>query len=340
MTKWIKIGNGAYNKAYRSEDGLEVLKIQIITSALETNAYDTPERSVRLWNELNSHILPPARVETIPGLGKVWICPFIEGRQSTDEEISKALIKIFNAYGRVIIDAAGSKNFVTKADGQVVCLDIGQALELERRDGEFIVGGRTRRKSITSIHAWRDLKESHIKYLNHRLMKFNFPETSNMVKALLFLKLNYPDITDVSFLQGNKDVILQLVHAFDSGEKVTVLDLGALVAEASEESALVDSRISKRVRQVDVVEVVPVPAVTVAAPSPVSAAEPADLSHGTGYVYAAAGSLAQNPVTRDFLMPSSDSHSARLRFFAGGLPLLSAKSSNIPDSSKSLGGVY
>ena len=175
MANWKKIGEGSYNDVYLSEDGIEVLKIQIITSAISTNAYDTPKRSVRLWNAINSHILPPAREVFIPELNKAaWICPYINGRQSTDAEIREALIKIFNDTGRVIIDAASPRNFVTKDDGQVVCLDIGQALELDRRGGEYTVDGKPRRNSITSINAWRDLKECHIKYLNKPKMKKDF----------------------------------------------------------------------------------------------------------------------------------------------------------------------
>jgi len=350
MANWTKIGNGAYNTAYRSEDGLEVLKIQIITSALATNVYDTPKRSVRLWNKLNSHILPPAREVTIPGLGAGWICPYIEGRQSTDAEIREALIKIFNDTGRIIIDAASTRNFVTKADGQVVCLDIGQALELERRDGEFLVGGKPRRKSITSINAWRDQKESHIIYLNQPKMRRYFPETATTVKALLFIKQNYPDIFDVSFLKGNCAVISNLARSFDLGAKVTTLDLGALMSEAAaEESAFADPHIFKKYRQEDTGEVAasaPPPIIVDAAAAavavavvPPSVSLPAAFSASSELILASVLNRVKfNQFSRDFESPGRSSPSVRLGFFAGGMRLASDESLFNHDSSTFLLG--
>ena len=39
---WVYLGQGSYNKAYKSQDGREVLKIQLNA----VDATDTPERSV------------------------------------------------------------------------------------------------------------------------------------------------------------------------------------------------------------------------------------------------------------------------------------------------------
>ena len=69
--KWVLLGAGSYNRAYRSQDSREVLKIQ--KNAAET---DTPERSVRLWNLINPDLVPPARLED-SAHGKGWVCPFI-----------------------------------------------------------------------------------------------------------------------------------------------------------------------------------------------------------------------------------------------------------------------
>jgi len=208
-------------------------------------------------------------------------------------------------------------------------------LELERRDGEFLFGGRSRRKSITSINAWRDLKESHIKYLNKPKMIRDFPETITTVKALLFIKQNYPDIFDISFLKGNHAVISNLAHSFDLGTKVTTLDLGALVAEAAvvEERAVADPHVFKRSRQVDIgvvaasAPIIVDTAAVAVADVPPSVSLPAAFSASSEHILASVlGRVKFNRFSRDFESPGRSAPSVRLGFFSGGMRLASADS--------------
>ena len=60
MPKWKPLGSGSYNTAYKSDDDREVLKIQHNTA----DDLDTPSRSVRLWNELNPKLPPPAYISS------------------------------------------------------------------------------------------------------------------------------------------------------------------------------------------------------------------------------------------------------------------------------------
>jgi len=230
MKNWEKLGSGTYNNAYINKSGKKVLKIQKKSFGIfKINpAYDAPERSVRLWNELNPHLHPPARVVTFKSGIKGWICPFIKGVQANDDEISMALIKIFNNTGRIIIDAASPNNFVTTPKGEVVCLDVGQAFQLDPRGEEYYVGGRPRRKSITSIAAWIELQDTLIDYLNDKDNNIICPLTMKTVKALLFIKQNFPDIFDVGFLSGNSPAISRLAKAFDLGETALSFDHDAL----------------------------------------------------------------------------------------------------------------
>lgn len=48
---WVKIGQGSYNTAYKDENSTLVFKVQ-----LDKSNTDTPERSVRLWNEINNNL--------------------------------------------------------------------------------------------------------------------------------------------------------------------------------------------------------------------------------------------------------------------------------------------
>lgn len=207
---WEYLGAGSYNTAYRSKDRLEVLKIQ----KRRDDETDRPERSVRLWEQLNpippGPPPPPYMCEHDGKLG--WVCPFVVGRQSTDDEMSAALIDIYTRSGRIVVDATAPKNFVTTPptekypDGQVVCVDIGMALALERREDEFFA------KSLTSLNAWGDLNEVYDGWLPQ--YSRTYPHTVDTVKALLFIKINRPDIMDVDFLKNDYALIARLSSAY------------------------------------------------------------------------------------------------------------------------------
>lgn len=202
---WIFLGEGNYNQAYKSRDSREVLKIQ----KRAVDATDTPERSVRLWNVINSHVPPPARLLNDRELGSGWVCPFIEGVQASDKEMANALLDIFNKTGRIVVDATAQKNFVRTPTGQVLCVDVGMALQFEQRENRSLV----RRKSVVSLDTWRNLSAAYEPFL--RQCANTNPETVNIVKALVFIKNNRPDIYDASFLKTNPDLINKLASAFD-----------------------------------------------------------------------------------------------------------------------------
>ncbi len=67
MIKWKDLGKGSYNNTYISPDGLSVLKV----CHKEDAKTDSPERSVRIWNELNPDLSPPARLGELDSQKKV-----------------------------------------------------------------------------------------------------------------------------------------------------------------------------------------------------------------------------------------------------------------------------
>ncbi len=220
---WTLHGQGNYNRAYKSEDGTLILKIQKNIS----NTTDEPERAVRLWNELNHHISPQAYVTDDPNHGKGWVCPFITGKQASDKEISAALVDIFNHSGRIVVDASSPKNFVATPapNRKIVCVDIGMALQLEER-GDLHCSHLTRSKSPVSLDAWSDLTDDYPGFFKDS--KKNNPLTINTVKALLFVKSNRPDINDASFLKNNPLIIKKLAKAHDyqdNSDQTYVLDV-------------------------------------------------------------------------------------------------------------------
>lgn len=213
MTKaWTFLGEGTFNKAYKSDDGKLVFK----RSKFDSDKTDTPERSVRLWNLINPNLPPPASVHmSDQGLG--WVCPFVEGKQASDLEMSEAVIDIFSRTGRIVIDATARKNFIKTKEpqphGQVVCIDIGMALQLELQQETGYVK-RARSNSIVSQDTWNDSKTGYDTEFFPDTSKGS-PVTVNTVKALLFIKANRPDIIDVNFLKARFDLINLLAAAYD-----------------------------------------------------------------------------------------------------------------------------
>lgn len=205
---WKYLAKGSFNTVYQSMDNSLVLKLPI-NKNIHT---DTPERSIRLWNMINPDIKPPAHIQQTEE-GRGWVCPFIQGVQASDKEMSDCLIDIYNRTGRIVVDATAPKNFIkTKAGNQIVCVDIGMALQMEYRQDTHYTDV-DRRKSLVSLNAWNNYKEDYEDFFENN--ESTHPETINIVKALVFIKSNRPDIYDVSFLKTNPESIKQLAAAFD-----------------------------------------------------------------------------------------------------------------------------
>lgn len=225
MPKWTFLGGGAYNNVYINEEGTAVLKTRKLMGGI-SDTYDNPERSVRLYRELNPDLTANVVEFGIPK-EKGWVCTYIPGRQASDVEIANALIAIFNNTGRIILDAFAPKNFITTPSGRTVCVDVGMALELEHRDEGPLPGRRIRRKSLTSLDAWKYEGKGLLSRLEGGV-KAGYPFTVTTIKALLFIKLNRPDICDVNFLSS--DGLLYLASAFDSADPKALIWLDSEVA--------------------------------------------------------------------------------------------------------------
>ena len=216
------LGAGTYNTAFRSGNGQGDLVFKLLKN--QTTKTDFPERSVRLWNQVNGGLQPPARLATClvtkrNKLGRIervackgWVCPFVQGVQASDQEMSDKLLDVFNTTGRIVTDATAPKNFVKTPGGEVVCVDIGFALELDQREKMLLVG-LSRKPSLTSFDAWKDTWSAYMKWFEK--LQPTYPHTITTVKALLFIKRNRPDITNVDFLKQSPQSIIELATAYD-----------------------------------------------------------------------------------------------------------------------------
>lgn len=205
---WTFLKDGSYDTAYLSEDESSILRIP--KNSEET---DDPVRSAQLWNAINPNLTPPARIEmTQYGFG--WVCPFVRGEQASDTEMSEALIDLYNRTGRILVDATAPKNFVKTPppESQVLCVDVEIALQMERREEAFFTEN-IRRKNLISLNAWQSLNDVYTPFFEQ--CSGTHPQTIKIVKALIFIKNNRPDIFDVNFLKDHPDLVTKLNDAYD-----------------------------------------------------------------------------------------------------------------------------
>lgn len=218
---WEFYKEGKYNKTYVNGSHTHILKIPKLKHSyalfLQT---DTPERSVRLWNLINPDLQPKAEI-IHTSYGKGWICPFVEGVQASTKEIHHGLIDIFNRTGRIVVDAISPNNFLKTPKGEIICIDIGMALQLESLTERYSVSKVSsklrRNKSLISLDSWAVMYGEYMDYFDKWLP--HYPLAVNTVKALLFIQKYYPDITDVNFLRDNARLVQTLSEAYSEAEK-------------------------------------------------------------------------------------------------------------------------
>ena len=217
MSRWKKIGQGSYNTVYLSSDGRKVLKIQRKHNTKDAE-YDFPERSVRLWNEVNSHILPRAYVVYNSEYGNGWVCPYVPGRKANDKEIAMELISIFNATGRVVVDATVNKNFIRSKGGKVICVDIGMAARIEGVENKYTFKYGRRKGSVVSNNSWRHLRDNYTEHFQSS--KKLYPKSISVIQALLYITINRPDISNANFLKYNDSLLRKLAKAYVKGKEI------------------------------------------------------------------------------------------------------------------------
>lgn len=235
MMEWKYIGEGTFNMAYRSDFGKGDLIFKVakqITDKvskkplkiLKISNFDTMDnyaRSVRIWNDINSDIRPPAYIEQTKIEGETvegWVCPYVEGVQAPDLEIAQKLIEIYNRTGRIIVDAPSSNNFLKTPTGKIVCIDVGLAVQLEKRE-EVSLLGLPYRSSFSSLEIWDDSAvDTYSDYFETPICKKN-PQTTKTIKALLYIKENRQDIHQVDFLNTDPSTLTNLAKAYDTAHR-------------------------------------------------------------------------------------------------------------------------
>ena len=206
--QWIPLATGKYNRVFKKIDGTLVMKIQ----KDQNNEADLPERSVRLWNLINPDLMPKARVEyDHNGLAVSWVCPFIEGIQAPDDEMAVAIIDVFNRSGRIIVDATSKNNFLKTPTGDIVCIDVGMALEFKPRLTPPVL---RRQISDVSVDTW-NINQAGYQTFFKQTIDYGLKKSIQTVKALIFIQENRPYIRRADFLIQNHFFISQLSFGYD-----------------------------------------------------------------------------------------------------------------------------
>lgn len=193
------LGSGTYNIAIEM-DG----RVYKFSQSTEEQT-DTPERSVRLWNEING--ADQARLEN-----SGWSCPFAEGAQASDEEIADSLINIFNRTGRIVVDAISPENFIKTRGNEITCIDVGLALQLTRNEEDALSKRHAkRRKSIVSTEAWDNFSYQNAfdRYFKSRKLS----PAVQIITSLLFISTYRADIVNADFLR-DKEISSALSNAY------------------------------------------------------------------------------------------------------------------------------
>lgn len=221
--QWTAKYEGSFNNVYRNGiDGNGKLIFKLIKekkTPLKTKPVDIMDnyaRSVRIWNEINPH-LPPARIEVaiIDGIQVTgWVSPFIEGTKPSEAEICAKLIDIFNKTGRIIVDATAKNNFIKTPSGEIECIDIGMAVQLEEQDEASLIGLR-RRSSFSSLETWDQMAGVYTDWFVNEEYHATVPQIIQTVKALLFIKTHRRDIVNADFLRSAPDTLAILSKAYD-----------------------------------------------------------------------------------------------------------------------------
>ena len=109
--------------------------------------------------------------------------PLYQADNRLIQKIAAKLIDIYQRTGRVIADATAQKNFLTTLSGEVVCVDIGMALQLDLQQRVVFSEApkRERRGSLASQNAWDRLKEYYHETFFRHYSQY-FPETTKTVQ--------------------------------------------------------------------------------------------------------------------------------------------------------------
>lgn len=170
-TGWIYLGSGAYNRVYRSKKELTIdgyTGLWVLKTQPDFKDFNEKSRAVRKWKAIN-----PKHPAFITRDG--WIVPYMGNKPASDEQIALKVIDIYRQTRNIIVDAAGKNNFL-EYQGEVVCIDVDQAL----KKGSF----------ISNMY---DTESPQFADYLVTIAQCGFPKTMTVIQTLLYLQWKLPE---------------------------------------------------------------------------------------------------------------------------------------------------
>lgn len=174
-TKWLKLGEGTFNKVLVS---IKSLTIEGFTgkwvAKIPINRLDLLSSSSRAVDKWNLHNPKYPAFQTNYG----WIAPYVGKTPASDQQIADKLIEIYRNTRQVIADACGKNNFLIY-DNEVICVDV----DLSVRRGSFASDDYmnddvTHRDLMRYLTVWSNRGK---------------PKSVAVIQSLLYLQKNIPE---------------------------------------------------------------------------------------------------------------------------------------------------
>ena len=139
--------------------------------------------------------------------------PYIKGIKPTPEEIADFIVDTYARCQRIVFDARVSGNLKKTSTGQIVCLDIGLAIEVDPEA-----------KSQTSLQYKATNMEDRLLWIDN--FKHKHPLEANTLKALIFLQEKFPEIKGDTILKLKADpnFTAQLAHYCEQWRNYPIKD--------------------------------------------------------------------------------------------------------------------
>src|SRR3990167_2823376 len=168
-----------------------------------------PTESVALWNKIN----PSCPAQLIDDNTK-WFEPSITsyGIDPSQHDIASELIRIFNQTGVIILDGDAPGNFISD-DEKVICTNIDTTIELEKKLEKELEAIPTQNMENKN----NKIKEVYDTYFAGKNSDDFVVQTT---KALLYLKLNEPELQNADILIWDQELINTFSAAYEKNEKV------------------------------------------------------------------------------------------------------------------------
>lgn len=235
---WGFLGSGTYNTVfvYRASDcklvqGSDYSGPWVRREPKEEHFKNTEvfpmlehKRALRVFNEVNKGILPPAGSYDE---GERWVAPFFEGRPANDKEAQAVVLSIYQETKRILLDAFASGNIRT--NGHVtVCVDTDMAFRPSSPASKLFAIFKEDERNVSEK----------VKYVDGLLITFeekfkeqeaSFPTTIKTIKALLYLERQLEDV-DIDSKTITEDIIDALSWCINNKKEIDKDIMGRLQA--------------------------------------------------------------------------------------------------------------